>query len=794
MKRPMLLLSVSFIIGILTARISRSYFFIAASIIIIFAIYITFVSNSVQNKRPKHKIIFYIMVLFYLFGAVEYLFIDDINLSRFKNYEDQEINIKGVVSSQASIKESRVSYVIKVKSITDSQNGVNRDKNVLKKSGNVLLTTLLGEKGTVYEYGREIEFSGKLTVPMGKRNPGGFNYRNYLAQSGISASMFVRDENISIGKEVGGNYLIRLGKFLNKRIVEVFEKSLPQQQAGLLSGMLIGNRDGLTKEVLQVFSDSGLSHIMSVSGANVAFIIFPFIFILRKVGLKRYLANIIAICVLIIFVFITGFEPSVQRAAVMAVVILIGQLLRRDADVMTSISFAALLLLVVNPYNLFNIGFQLSFAATISLILFYKRIKELIKNKCLPRPIIDALAVTIAAQIGVLPITVYYFNNLSLVSILSNLLVAPVVEIITILGSIMAVIGQISTIASSFIGYINCTLLSFVLFTSKFTSSIPFAVVRIITPSIFIVIVYYAAVGFFLWYKPVKNVKIKPKYYLIGCLVAFIIITIPLFLPKDLEVVFIDVGQGDSIFIRTYRGNTVLIDGGGRNYKDGDTNIGDSVVIPFLLDNGVTHLDLVVATHGHDDHIQGLLPIIKDFGVSNFVLPEFGIEKEFKELLESSKLRNINTEFLQRGDSIRLDDETIFSVLSPDNEAFVENASLNNSSLVLKLHYKDVKMLFTGDIEAEIERKLIEDKVDISADILKIAHHGSKTSNTEEFFELVNPRATIISVGKNNFGHPSTEVIKRIDEMNVHSFRTDKHGAVLLKTDGKIISITTIIQ
>lgn len=778
----MLLLSVSFIIGILAARFSGSFFFIAASVFMN-----TVFTALIYANKTRYRLLIVILLLSYTFGAVQYLIIDNYNKNRFIIYEDKDITLHGIINSHPSIKESRVSYVVKIKSIEIHGEEVS-------KGGKVLLTTLLGEEGFVYEYGREIRFTGKLTLPTGQRNPGGFNYKNYLAQSGISASMFAREENIEVGKKKSANILVSLGQFLNRKIVTVIEKCLPKQQAGLLSGMLIGNREGLSKDVQRVFSDSGLSHLMAVSGANVAFIIFPFIFILRKLGIKISIANIIATIVLIIFVFITGFEPSVQRAAVMAAVILIGQIIKRETDIITSISFAALLLLIINPYNLFNIGFQLSFAATISLIVFYKNIKNLLKTKYIPGVITDALAVTTAAQIGVLPITIYYFNTLSLISLISNLLVAPVVEVITILGSIMAVVGQLSIFVSRIIGYVNCALLSFVLYVSKLTASVPFAVVKVITPSIILVIVYYLGTGFFLWYKPLMNIRIKLKYYLAGILVIMVLISMQLILPGYLEVVFIDVGQGDSVFIKTYEGKTVLIDGGGSNNKNGDTNIGDSVVIPFLLDYGVTHLDMVVATHGHDDHIQGLLPIINDFSVGHFVMPDYGGVKEFNKLLEDSKKRNINVEFLKRGDSISLDNKTYLSVLSPDKEITVENSSLNNTSLVLKLFYKDVEILFTGDIEAEIESRLIEDKEDIQADILKSAHHGSKTSNTQEFIESVNPCAIIISVGKNNFGHPSPEVIERIEENNIPLFRTDRHGAVMLKTNGKKISIKTIIQ
>lgn len=784
MKRPLILFAIALIIGILAAQASNSYFFIASSVLL-------FVSIIIVLPRKVTYMVYILSgtVMFYSIGAFECLYVNGLNEARFKEFIGEQVIIRGYVDSEPDIRESRVAYVVKTMEVISRGNA----KEV---KGKVLLTTLKGEGEYIYEYGSEIRISGQLNAPKGKRNPGGFDYKNYLAQSGVSAVIFARDSNIVPEQGRRDSILVRTGLMLRGRIINVIDKSLPEQQAGLLNGMLIGYRKGLSKEVQDVFSDSGLTHIMAVSGANVAFIVFPLAFILKKLRLKQKTSNIIMICVLILFVYITGFEPSVVRAVIMAITILAGHILRRETDVFTSISFAAILMLLFNPHTLFNIGFQLSFAATLSLVLFYKNIKNMIKFKFIPDFIADVLSATISAQAGVLPVTVFYFNKISLISIVSNLIVVPVLEVITILGSLMAVFGQINILFSRVIGYVNCTLLSLVLFTAKTTASVPFAVVRIVTPSILLIVFYYIFICFFLWYKPASKLQIKPVYYIISLSVFIVVFWVQVLLPRGLEVVFIDVGEGDSIFIRTYTGRTVLIDGGGHNGKTGsETNIGDTTVIPFLLDYGVSKLDLVVATHGHDDHIQGLIPVLGDFKVASFAMPGYSGQKdEFKQLLAIAAARNIDVNMLHKGDLVKLDERSCLTVLNPQTESFIDKPSLNNTSLVLKLHYMDVRVLLTGDIESEVEHLLVEAREDIGADVLKVAHHGSETSTTEEFLELVDPEAAVISVGKNNFGHPSSDVLKRLTNNGIQVFRTDEHGAVILKTDGRKIWFKKTIQ
>jgi competence protein ComEC len=208
--------------------------------------------------------------------------------------------------------------------------------------------------------------------------------------------------------------------------------------------MLIGYTDDLNDTVKSKFSDSGLIHIMSVSGANVAFIVFPLMFIFKRAKINKKISTSIIMATLIIFLFITGFQPSVVRAIIMAIVILLGNLILKESDVLTTISIAAIIMLIANPYTLFDIGFQLSFAATISIVVFYSTIKKFISTKFIPNTIVDVIATTIAAQIGVIPIIAYYFNKISVLSLLSNIFVVPITGFVTIAGIVMVILGSLN--------------------------------------------------------------------------------------------------------------------------------------------------------------------------------------------------------------------------------------------------------------------------------------------------------------------------------------------------------------
>lgn len=784
MKRPLLLFSLFLIAGIYAAHMGRTAIYITSIALMVFSLLF------VYHYRSK-KIIITLsgIIVFFIAGAVEFTIVNEINSNKFIEFSGQEVRVNGFVCTEPDFKESKTVYTIKTDSVIANGNNY-------KVKGKLLLTVPLKDETQVFEYGMSLTINGKINIPDGKRVPKGFDYKRHLLKSGISATMYAQSNNIEIGSSRNINPLMMVGISLRKRITNTVKMCLPKEQAALLSGMLIGYTEDMSDEVANAFSDAGLSHLTAVSGMNIAFIVFPLVFLFKKMHLSQKISNIITIGILILFLFITGFSPSVARAVIMAVIILVGQLLKRETEIFTSISFALILLLIYNPYTLFDIGFQLSFAATLSLVLFYKYIKSKLDFKFLPSLVSDVLAATISAQLGVVLISAMYFNKISIISLISNLLVVPLVEVLTILGIVMVLVGQIAIIPAEFLGLVCNTFLSFILYVAKISSQIPFAVVKIATPSIPFLMIYYIAILYFFWIRPTFEIKLKPKYYALALSLILIIFSSMYFLPKDMRLVFIDVGQGDSQLVVTSSGKAMLIDGGGfASMTDLTRNMGDYTVVPFLYDYGITKLDLVVSTHGDDDHLQGLLTVFKEIKVDNLIIPYNMDLEPYRSLLELAGKQNTATRACKAGDIIKLDNDTNIKVLNPIEGIKYNKSPENNGAIVFKLNYKDVNILFTGDIEKEAEKILLDNNADLKADILKVSHHGSKTSTTEEFLNATDPKIAVISVGKNNnFGHPAESVIERLQNKSVKILRTDIHGTILMKTNGSDIKVWKTLE
>ncbi|MBR6253360.1 MAG: DNA internalization-related competence protein ComEC/Rec2 [Clostridia bacterium] len=611
----------------------------------------------------------------------------------------------------------------------------------------------------------------------------GYDYANYLYSQGIYGTIYVDKYD-----EIGVRY-----NFINQirhNILDVLGKLFPKEESGLIIGMLIGDTTYLSDDTIKSFKDSGISHLLAVSGSNVAFIVLMTKFVFDKIFGKS-ISNYLSIITIIIFVFVSGCSLSVIRAGVMAIIIILYNLIMHREDIIVSISLSCLLILLFNPFSICDVGFILSYGGTIGIVILYKPIKmffiskvDNLKHKNILENIIDVFSVTLSAQIILIPIINYFFNTFSIISFLTNLLVSPFVGIVTIYGFIIYIIGLVSIEIARFLSFPLYVVVKLVILISKICSNIPFANITTPTISILSIIIYYLIVIY------IFGKKSRLFKYSIIILIALQIIIIVL--PKSyVEMHMIDVGQGDSILITTSHRKNILIDGGGSENSDYD--VGENVLVPYLLDNTNGRIDTIFITHFHEDHAEGIISVLNNLNVNRIIIGNQPAESDlYNEIFKIAKEKSIEVTTLYSKDKFMIDEVT-FTILYPPKT--LDTTDFNNSSLIIRVDAFDTSILLTGDAEFVEEDELLDyyrNNSILDCDILKVGHHGSKTSSSDEFLKAITPNICLISCGVNNkFKHPHQEALERLNKFTNKIFRTDISGEISLKVYKNKIVVNT---
>lgn len=550
--------------------------------------------------------------------------------------------------------------------------------------------------------------------------------------------------------------------------------------------------------------------MLAVSGSHITYIISAFSILMEKKN-KR-ITKILTIIFLIFFMALTGFTASVVRASIMGILILTSGLVHRKSDTINNLGISSLIILICNPYTIIDAGFWLSFAGTMGIILLEKPINSYFQKFkiCKIKPIswiINSFTITFAANIIIIPIMAYMFSTFSMTFWISNILAAPVMEFVTIYGFLIYFISIFLLPLAKFLGIILNFSLNSLIKIAEITSLIPGSSIYIKTPYLLECIIYYLILFLIFNWKRIKekleNNKIlekikKNSYKYISIILIFIILTntISNKIFQEIKIYFVDVGQGDSTLIQTIEGKNILIDGGGSEF--GSFDVGESILLPYLLDRRITTIDYLMISHFDSDHIGGVFAILENLEVKNIIISKQGETSEnLKKFYEITNNKGIRTIIVKKGDIVEIDKYSHFEILFPEDN-LIEDNILNNNSIVARFNSLDFSILFTGDIEEIAEKRLCElysgtDKLE--AFVLKVAHHGSKTSSTEEFLELVKPKIALIGVGKNNnFGHPNIDVIERLENMGSKIYRTDNCGEIIIRINREKLQIHTKIK
>ena len=644
---------------------------------------------------------------------------------------------------------------------------------IVRNNKKILINIKMSQDIPSIKYGDSLYIEGEFKQPEEARNYKGYNYKQYLKTKKIIGT--VELEKVKILKSSNGSFIHNIQKYIRDTI----NGTLTDEEGNLLLAILLGDKDKLSEDIQESFKTSNLSHMLAVSGAHVSYIILGLTYVLQNSIIGKKNGKIVCIIFLLAFMAITNFTPSVTRACIMAILTLFSSIIYRKSDVYTNISVAALITLIFNPYSLLDLGFQLSYGGTIGIIIFIKRIQEKKSNSKVINYIKQMALVSIYANIIIIPIMMYHFNTVSFTFIISNIMASPILGIIVITGFLFIIASITVKPLTRLIAIFIKPILSILIKISQICSKLPFSNILVVTPYMFNVISYYAIILYCI--KSKKNNKCK---IIICLLIVLILINFIIYIfPQKLRIFFIDVGQGDSTLIITPDKKTVLVDGGGSDSFD----VGEKVLLPYLLDRRILKVDYVLISHFDTDHCGGILTIMEKVKVKNIIISEQAEHSEnyerFKKLMIHKKIRLIE---VKKGDKIKIGRYSEFKILFPTSRLLSEN-SLNNNSIVAQFNYNNFKMLFTGDIEKLAEQQILKtEKAEIRADILKVAHHGSKTSSIPEFIKAVKPKIALIGVGKNNtFGHPNQQTIKNLENIKCRIYRTDLQGEIIIKIDQK---------
>ena len=743
--KPFTILMIPLIIGILITYYFATNNFLV--IILLFFAIITLVYNIIKGALNQRVI----LILFLLLG----IFIGNNGVkSNLMDHIDKRLDYAGVIEEVLSREEGFSKYIVSVRNVDNRT--ISKEKIILAISGNRDL-----------EIGETINFSGELKLPKENTNPRLFNYRLNLMTEKIYTTMSIKDHSIKEIDSVNIAFRYRVKSNFTDMVIDTFNTYLSEKNAGLMTGIFLGKSSYLSDEDIKIYRDMGLAHILAVSGLHIGIISAFIFFVLSNLGIKRKINVIITSSIIWVYGYLIGFPPSILRSSIMFTILYYSQLIYEPYDSINSISFAMFILLMIHPYYLFNIGFQLSFAATFSIILLTPRIRQRFypfKNK-----IIQSLSSILGVQIGLLPFQAYYFNHINMLNIIANLIMIPIVSITLILGFLMIIFTYIPHI-NRWLSYILEGLLNVEAAILSYLQEIPINSLKIFSPEMITIIIFYLML--FIVFDIISIRKLK-KPILKVCVFYFIfLIGINTYLMIDddsTELHFIDVGQGDAILIRTKTAN-YLMDTGGSLF--GDFNIAEGITLPYLEKLGINRLDALFITHFDADHSQGVPLLLENINIGYIFSTYLTEDEEILNSIESSDVKSI---ILREDDKLKLDDDVALDIIWPKE---ISNLNSNNRSLVSILKTEGANILLTGDIEKEAEY-FIKDKINTSIDILKVPHHGSNTSSTDEFLKAIRPRDAIISVGRNNlYNHPSHDVINRYDDMGIRVYRTDDRGLI----------------
>ena len=666
-------------------------------------------------------------------------------------------------------------------------------------------------EGIYGQVGDGIKLVGTISEFHDYGNPGRMNRVMSNKAKGICGRAMISKYSLVIEPRQEKS-LARLAEQVRKQYESYMAQAMPKQDAAAIFAMLFGGYQGIRPELLEAFTITGIVHILSVSGSHITLMAGTANIVGRFLHMSPRATAALATGVILFYSLLAGAIPPVIRSALMGILTLLALTTGRERDAQYILGLVALGLLIYSPLWLFDISFQLSFGATAGLLYLAPPLRKSLRKK-LPVFVADSLAVTIGAQLSVLPIIAWYFNVLSLSSLLANLLIAPIVEWIIVAGLLAGLLASLLPLAGKVVFLLASVVLGLVYELSRWVAALPGSQIYMPTFSWWGGMLYYMGLGWLVigdehrkrlmscigskyllaMGQKLRSSKGWQAVFLLGMLAVIFCCWQMGCNNKEMQVHFIDVGQGDSALVITPHGRAFMVDTGG--VREGSYDIGSRVDVPYLLHYGVEKLDYIFLTHAHDDHAGGVKGILTKIPVGAIGIGHEGAG-DYLQAFGTGEIGKIKKLLvpLQEGSSIELDGVRIDMLYSPESRKVQESqlqATGNEFSNLIRVSYGEASFLFTGDLIAEQEQQVLANGTHVASTVLKVGHHGSRTSSSQEFLTAVNPGWAVISCGYNNsFGHPHKEILNRLTSCTkAKILRTDQQGAIVFRTDGKSIKV-----
>ncbi len=808
MRKSIILFALAYITGLLLGH--GFFYFPFATIIAAAAMSSTAVLFGRRSRLPFSTL--FIILAICLIGMAAYItsagWVPRDHYSESRPFDKETHTITGTITSSLDRNPDRTGFDLGLQSIDN--------KTV---SGSIRVS--VREEITHLGYGDTVFFSAKLLEPGAYANPGGFDYPAHLARNGIYRVASVKSEDcIQVLSQ--GTGLFRRIQDWRERIRHAFLASIIGPGSAILQAMVIGEEGGMTDELRDWFMAAGVTHIISISGSHLGMVALLCFGLIRGIMLMlpeqwyhrltlmtdpKKIAAWITLPLMLFYTLLAGGQMATIRSLIMISAGLLALILDRENALLHSLVIAALLILAISPQAILDISFQLSFISVLVIGALVSTWNDLVTRaetrlERLRQGTFLLILVSLAASIATGPLVAHYFNQISIIGIVSNLIVVPFA------GMVVVPLGLLSGIVSLLTGYLPLAGLNQFaadLFISMvfFFSRLPFAEFHPVSPGLlwltayavfFLSLTLYVRARLIARFKPLESSTRPPYASIIGMAVSgplLALLLIPNIIPRPHAMVsFPDLGQGDCALIELRDGRRILIDGGGTH--DNRFDIGRKVLAPFLWNKGIRSLDLVILSHPHPDHMNGLVAILNKFDVAEVWLSNKDTDLPgFDAFNKALEQRHVPYRNVSADDPPVKMGTTLLRVLHPSGDfsshARKAYAAENDQSLVLLIEVEGNKVLFPGDIGAQTERYILRAHPDLKAEAVKIPHHGSKSSSCEAFVAAVHPQIAVVTASRSNpYGHPAAEVLERYISEGAKVCRTDRDGAItlVLRKDG----------